>query len=362
MKSIIYGSATYFSTIVVMSLAAQQAAAQESWKDDFSFSGDLRPRYEYIDSEEATVRPRERFRVRLGAAMEVNQNVEVIVRLASGGDNPVSTNESFDGGFTRKPIGIDLAYADWTINEDVHLLVGKVRNPLHRAGGHALIWDSDLNPEGVAVSYESGILSGTAGTYFVEERSSMDDSMLLAVQGGVKFDVGSAGELSAGLGYHAYTEMKGNQPLWLGVPFGNSVDEDGNLLYDYRQVEVYGEFATSIGELPVSFFANYVKNTEVDDNDIGYAFGAKVGKAGEPGTWQASWAWQELQADAVVALFTDSDFGGGGTDSRGHTIKARYALADNWAVGGTLFVNEVNLASGMPKDYTRLQVDLEFDF
>jgi hypothetical protein len=59
---------------------------------------------------------------------------------------------------------------------------------------------------------------------------------------------------------------------------------------------------------------------------------------------------------------TDSDFGNGGTDARGHTIKAAYALKDNWTVGGTLFVNEIDLASGTPRDYTRLQLDLVFSF
>ena len=87
-----------------------------------------------------------------------------------------------------------------------------------------------------------------------------------------------------------------------------------------------------------------------------------IGKAGKPGTWQASWAWQELEADAVIATFTDSDFGNGGTDARGHTIKAVYALKDNWTLGGTLFVNEIDLASGSPRDYTRLQLDLNFSF
>jgi len=176
------------------------------------------------------------------------------------------------------------------------------------------------------------------------------------------FDLSDAANLTAGVGYHDYTETMGNLPFWLGVPFGNSVDANGFLLYDYNQVEAFAEFTTSIGELPLIFFANYVQNTDVDVNDTGIAFGGQLGKAGEPGTWQASIAWQELEADAVVALFTDSDFGGGGTDAKGYTLKGKYALTDNWALGGTLFLNEVELASGSPRDYNRLQLDLEFKF
>lgn len=350
------------AAISIGSLAPNKILAQESWTDSISFKGDLRPRYESIDSEGSEERNRGRFRIRVGLTAEVNDNVDVIFQLASGGDNPVSTNQSFDGGFTRKDVGIDLAYADWTPNDDMHVYVGKMKNPIHRAGSHALIWDSDLNPEGVAVGYESGAFFGTAGTYFVEERSSTDDSLLLSVQGGMTFDVSGTSKLTAGIGYHDYTETMGNLPFWLGVPFGNSVDANGNLLYDYNQVEAFAEFVTAVGDLPLSFFANYVQNTEVDVNDTGTAFGGQIGKAGEPGTWQASVAWQELEADAVVALFTDSDFGGGGTDAKGYTVKGKYALTDNWALGGTLFLNEVELASGAPRDYNRLQLDLEFKF
>lgn len=336
--------------------------AQDSWTDSISFKGDFRPRYEYIDMEGLPENDRGRFRIRVGMSADVKDDVKVVFQLASGGDNPVSTNQSFDGGFTRKDIGIDLAYADWTANDEWHVFVGKMKNPIHRAGSHALIWDSDLNPEGVAVGFESGAFFGTAGTYFVEERSLTDDSLLLTAQGGMHFEMSENSMLTAGAGYYAYTNTVGNSPFWIGLPFGNSVDANGNLIYDYHQLEVFAEYETTIGKIPLSLFVDYVQNLEVDLNDTGTAFGARIGKADEPGTWQASWAWQELEADAVIATYTDSDFGGGGTDARGHTIKAAYALAENWTVGGTLFLNEVGLASGSPQDFTRLQLDLNFSF
>ena len=361
MKSISYAVSIAVLTIV-SSLASQTSVAQDSWTDSISLKGDIRPRYEAIDEEGEEDRGRGRFRIRLGMTADVNENVKAIIQLASGGDNPVSTNQTFDGGFSRKDIGIDLAYVDWTPNDDLHVFAGKMKNPLHRAGGHALIWDSDLNPEGVALDYEMGIFSGTIGSFAVEERSSSDDSLLLAFQGRANFDLDESGEINVGIGYMDYSETVGNVPFYNGDGKGNSVDVNGNLLFDYNLIEVFAEYATNVGDMPISVFANYVENTEVDVNDIGYAFGAQIGKAGEPGTWQASWAWQELEADAVMATFTDSDFGGGGTDSKGHTIKGKYALADNWAIGGTLFLNEVDLASGVPHDYNRLQLDLEFKF
>lgn len=362
MKSVSCAGPYAVFTLAVLSMLPLASFAQDNWVDSISFKGDFRPRYESIDEDGSPGRDRGRFRIRVGMTAEVNDDVDVIFRLASGGDNPVSTNQSFDGGFSRKDIGIDLAYADWTPNDEMHVFVGKMKNPIHRTGGHALIFDSDLNPEGVAVAYESGAFFGTAGTYFVEERSTTDDSLLLSVQGGMNFDFADNGELTVGLGYYDYTDAQGNRPFWIGLPFGNSVDANGNLLFDYNLVQGFAEYSTNFGKMPLSFFIDYVENTEVDVNDTGQAFGVKIGKTGEPGTWQASWAWQKLEADAVIATYTDSDFGGGGTDAKGHTIKGAYVLSEHWTVGGTLFLNEVDLASGTPHDYTRLQLDLNFAF
>ncbi len=336
--------------------------AQESWTDSISFSGDLRPRYESIDEDGEEGRQRGRFRIRLGMTADVNDNVRAIVRLASGGSNPVSTNQSFDGGFSRKDIGIDQAYVDWAPNDATHVYVGKMKNPFVRAGGHALIWDSDLNPEGVALLWESGAFFATAATLFVEERSSTDDSILFAVQGGAEFEVAGDSDLRVGASYYDYSETIGNAPFYDGNARGNTVDANGNLVFDYSQLEIFAEWSLKVGDMPLSVFADFVRNSDASTNDTGIAFGAQVGKASAPGSWQASWAWQDLEADAVIATFTDSDFGGGGTDGSGHVLKAEYALAENWVLGGTLFLNEIEENIGNEHDYTRLQLDLEFSF
>jgi len=343
-------------------LSPAETRAQDSWVNSISVKGDVRLRYEAIDEDGEEQRNRGRFRARLGLTADVNDNVKAIIQFASGGDNPVSTNQTFDEGFSRKDVGLDLAYLDWTPNDNTHLYGGKMKNPFHRAGGHALVWDSDLNPEGVALKYESGGFFGTGGLMFVEERSSADDSLLLAVQGGYAFDVTDGAKLTAGASYYDYTETVGNAPFYNGKAKGNSVDANGDLVFDYRQFELFAELATRLGDMPLSVFADVVQNTDAGAEDTGYAVGAALGKAHAPGTWQASVAWQDLEADAVIGTFTDSDFGGGGTDASGFTIKGKYSLADNWVLGGTLFLNEVDKSIGNEHDFTRLQLDLEFKF
>lgn len=343
-------------------LAPSDATAQESWTDSISIKGDVRLRYDTTREEGDPDRDRGRFRARLGLTADVNENVTAIVQFATGGDNPVSTNQSFDGGFDRKDLGLDLAYLDWTPNDNTHVYGGKMKNPLHRAGGHALIWDSDLNPEGVAIKYETGGFFGTAGLLFVEERSTADDSLLSVLQGGYSFEVADGAQLTAGIGYFSYSDTVGNAPFYDGSARGNSVDLNGDLILEYQQVEVFAELDMKLGDLPFQLFADFVQNSDADTADSGFAFGAAIGKVGDPGTWQASWVYQDLEADAIISTFTDSDFGGGGTDNEGHVIRGKYGLADNWALAGSLFLNEVDSFAGSPHDYDRLQLDLEFKF
>jgi hypothetical protein len=64
----------------------------------------------------------------------------------------------------------------------------------------------------------------------------------------------------------------------------------------------------------------------------------------------------------VVGLITDSDFGGGGTDAKGHVLSGSYAFHDSWSFKATYFINEIDLASGNPRDFDRLMLDLKFEY
>ena len=334
----------------------------ETWIDRIDFKGDFRLRFDREAEDNQTERERSRFRARFGFTAEVTDDIEFVLQLASGGDNPVSTNQSLDDGFSRKDVGVDLAYVDWTINDQFGLLAGKMKNPLFRAGSVPLVWDGDLNPEGAALVFSSGGLFATAAGFAVEERSGDNDSLLYAAQVGYKFPIGENASLTAGIGYFGYTNTIGNEPFYDGNARGNTVDTEGNYVYDYKDTEAFAEFGTKVGGWPLKIYAHYVQNNEVSDQDTAYAFGAKIGSAKADGDMEFSWTWQDLEADALIGTFSDSDFGGGGTDSEGHMFKGKYVLTKNVALGGTLFLNTIDRAAGIDSDYDRIQIDLEFKF
>ena len=82
----------------------------------------------------------------------------------------------------------------------------------------------------------------------------------------------------------------------------------------------------------------------------------------EKGTWDLTYFYEKLEADATVGLLADSDFGGGGTDVKGHVFSGTYAFHKNWNFKATYFINEIDLAANNNTDYERLMLDLNFKF
>jgi hypothetical protein len=352
------------AAIISSSCCAADACAQEEshWTDAVDLIADFRLQYDGIREDGEEDRDRARYRAHLGASVQFSDKVKGYFVYGTNGDNPVSGNEEFDGHYRFDDLGVEFAYVDWTANDRTTIYVGKMKNPLFRPGGHPLFWDSDFNPEGIALNYKSGMLFTRAAAFVVEKRSSADDSQLFAAQGGFSRNLSTDINLIAGLGYYNYTNTVGNQPFENRGARGNSVDAQGNLVFDYRILQLFAQFDFTLGDFPFALFADYANNTEVNVNNAGYSFGIKAGKAKAPGTWQMSWAYQDIEADAVIGTFNDSDFGGGGTDAEGHLIKGKYIIAERWILGGTLIVTEVEKNAGSGHDYSRLQLDIEFNF
>jgi len=353
----------------ILLLASTAAVAEgDSWVDRVAFKGDFRLRYEVVDLEGVAKLDRTRYRARFGLSAKVSNDVNFVLQLASGGNDPVSTNQTIGDGFSTKDFGIDLAYVDWKISDRLNLYGGKMKNPMFRAGGLPLVWDSDLNPEGIALTYKSGMFFGTAGSFSVEQRATDDDSLLYVAQMGMKFPMGDSSRLTAGVGYFAYTNTIGNLPFYNARPKGNTVEGVGTIVplgsyvYDYKNTEIFAQLDMMLGDWPLKVAVHATQNSEVSVEDTAYGFGMALGSSKDHGDMEFVWAYQDIEADAVIATFNDSDFGGGGTDASGHILQAKYAISKKIVVGGTLFINKVGKFQGTERDYSRLQLDVEFKF
>lgn len=363
------------------------------WAEKVKISGDFRYRHEHIDSERVVGsrvgwrngRDRDRIRARLMLEAIVNGNWGLGFRLASGereilvdsslnaesfGD-PISSNQTLKQDFSSKDVWIDLAYFDWHPQDIAGLNVfgGKIKNPFYSVGKNQLIWDSDLNPEGIAVKYTRKINAKNTiyingGGFWVDESSAGADASLWGVQSYVKHTIGNPDYILGGVSYWDYGNIRGQVDNY-GILAGNTADPTGTMwASDYDLLEIFVEYGTEMFGLPATVFGSWVKNlVAVSNQDTGWILGATLNKASDPGSWQVGYNYRELEADAVFGAFTDSDFIGGGTNGRGHVMNFVYQVAKNVQAALTYFHNE-NDRGGMSRDldYRRIQTDLILKF
>ncbi|UCC78923.1 MAG: putative porin [Candidatus Zixiibacteriota bacterium] len=341
-----------------------------NWWEDINMKGDLRYRHEMIDTENGDARHRHRLRARLGIYGDANDYTRIGIQLATGSDNPVSTNQTLDNGFSTKNIMLDMAYLEivpkW--EPGLSLTAGKFKNLFYKPGSSELLWDSDLNPEGALVNYtvknKDYDFTLIGAGLWIEERFSEEDSWMAAGQAIFRYRIDEKKtNIAVGGGMFNYVNTKGFEPFFdSGEPMGNTVDTAGLYLNDYELLELFVEGNHKLDNIPVTAVFNYVTNTAVDSLDTGWLVGIHINKAKEPGSWAFRYIYRNLEKDAVLGAFTDSDFRGGGTDAKGHEIGGSYQLAKNSTLNLTYFINQIGLELDDKEDFRRLQADLQLKF
>jgi len=342
----------------------EEQSAKSSWTDTIRWKGDFRYRYETFDIENQPNRDRNRIRARAALIADVTPTIEVGLGLASGGDDPVSSNQTLGGGGSTKDLRIDLAYFDWDGLKDSHVYGGKFANYVLRPGKNGLLWDGDWRPEGTGIKWDNGKFFANALGTWIESDSKAGSSFAYLTQAGVKLPIGDNFELTTGVGYHVF-DTAGNKSFYGDDDdfYGNSFNPiTATYLYDYEELELFAELSFDMFGHPLQLFGDWVQNQAVDENDIGWAVGFKYGSAKNKGEWQIGYVYEKLEKDAALGLLTDSDFGGGGTNAKGSIIKGSYAIHKNVNANLTYFINKVGLDLEDPIDFKRLQLDLAFKY
>lgn len=339
-------------------------ATKAGWANTMRWKGDFRYRYESFDIEGQPDRNRNRIRARAALIADVTPTIEVGLGIASGGEDPVSSNQTLGGGGSSKGLNLDLAYFDWSGLTNTHVLGGKFKNFLVDSGSNALLWDSDWRPEGIGFSWANNTFFVNGMGNWIESDSKKEQSFAYATQVGVNMAIGNDIKLVAGMGYYVF-DTKGLKSFFAEDDdfFGNSFDPITlTYLYDYEEIELFGGLGFSLLDRPLLVFGTYVENQAADENDTAFSFGFKYGKTEEKHDWDFGYVYKHLEADAALGLLVDSDFGGGGTDAKGHVFKASYGLARGLAAKLTYFITAAGIKSSNPIDSNRLQLDLSFKY
>jgi len=139
----------------------------------------------------------------------------------------------------------------------------------------------------------------------------------------------------------------GKKPFWLDLAY-----------LDYHPLWAKG-LDLQAGKIEVPFYRPN-KNQLIWDHDLTPEGGA-INKAKDPGSWQFDYDYRDIQADAVVGQFNDSDFVGGGTGGRGHRFGVGYVLTKNVVPALNYYLASYE-GRNNNTDYRRLQADVVVKF
>ena len=321
-------------------------------------SYDFRYRYEYTDDEsKVSKRRRNRIRARLGSEFKPSDQLIIKFRFATAEENSTSSNQTLGHGFSLSDIGMDQFYFGYAINQSSKIVVGKQSNPFFRSNKGELIYDGDFNPEGVAFQFNKGIYFGTLGL-FSYDKTSFESVSIDGFQIGFSDSFNEETSFKIALAQYNFDKIKGRpatEITWNGKVFGNQMDIDGTYLNDFNITNITAEVKTMIGTqlIPALFFLDIVDNKDAKNDEKGFQTGIKL-KFNR--LWEATYLYKDVEKNAVFGALVNSDFGGGGTDHKGHQMIISYSFSEKLSFDFIWFDNKKR----METDYQSAFLDFKY--
>ncbi|MBU0650805.1 putative porin [bacterium] len=321
-------------------------------------------RYETGKTKGSVTRNREFFSFRYGFETDINEDLKIGARLATGGNNPRTTWQTMGNSFETKDINLDKAYFEYTPFEGVRILGGKFNDEAIFTTNDWL-FDSDYTFEGQSlclskdISDDFGVFFNTGAFVLDEIAGSNHDPYMVYAQPGIKGNLSSALSYKAGLAYYVFGNTVGNNLDYTS----NSNTLDGtSLKHRYNVLNPNTILTYNLGDsdYAVSALGEYSYNDA--PGDFGYLLGAKIGhkKVKNPNSWQIGYNWRYLERDAFLDAFPNASAYGGQTNIKGHAFCGSYALTENVVTSFTYY--RIRGIDGDDESDNRLQVDLAFSF
>lgn len=342
------------------------------------WSGDLRLREQSEELGTGDTRNSQKLRARLGVKFEVKQNLMTEFRLAtsrSGNSSNQSLGDSKEPGQARRYFGLDLAYGRLEPLKEVSLYAGRIPQIHDRPGKSQILLDSDFALEGAAakisvpLANEWSFQTNWGSTWLRENYDSYysveeTDSMLNWGQLSISWTRGDA-KANLGTGFFNFSAIQGRKFSELSVggsARGNTDKGDGSFKDTYIPRQYFLDLSTKWEGFSYGLFAESIANTEANDPNRAWMAGIQFGK----NQWSLSCSFQDLESDSVVGVFTDSDFAGGMTSSRGWILAGQWKFNQSAQVGITHYQNQriedAGVKIGQSVSYIRTHFDLSLMF
>lgn len=319
--------------------AAKADLKKSDWASKMKINGDFRYRQEWRDDETGLGKSRQRIRARVGLKAKVNDEVKFGMRLATGGKEPTSTNQDLGNTFIDKGFFLDRAYITYSPKaiEGLDITLGKMAKPWYEASD--LVFDGDVNPEGIAAQYTCGPVTLAAGNFIVQEEVT-DDIRLMMLQAVGKMAPSDDVKVTLGTTYFGVANDQNDT-----AAFQDGFDiVDGFAVADVKAA------------LPLKVTAHVANNFAADSDSSAFL----VGLGTKTGKWKFAYNYRRLEANSVIDGLNDSDFGRGETGWEGSKLTAGYSISKNFSAGAAWFFANKEIDGDGEMDM--LQLDLKAKF
>ena len=329
-------------------------------ENDLKFKGDLRLRTQYETQGEDS-RLRERIRFRLGASKELSEQTTVKFGFATGSDDLRSTNQTFDNTFETPDIRFDYAYIDQKLSNQLSLRAGKMKNPIWKPSD--LLWDSDINPNGVSFQYKKAHYNITSALLILEENvnSTNKDPIMAVIQPQIKWNLTPAIQIKNAIGLYLTQHVKG---VSLNHTAETNTGATTALPNEFAPIvlSAQADLTDQLGLELLRPFGELVINNNADSNNRGGLIGLTVGnkKVKQFGSWQSKIIYRYIEADAWLDMLPDSDAYGGATNTKGLELILKYGLSKNISVVLDYYMMDVIDGTSNSQSLAQLDFNVKF--
>ena len=355
-----------FTTLV---LALPMGPLEAQAPSPLRFIGDFRVRYENTSQANGVLSTsKEVVRLRAGITYALRPDIAVRARVATGsGNDPNSTDITLSQFVNDFEMSLDLAAIELN-RRHWGAVAGKFTNPLFAPT--ELVWDGDVNPQGVGGRLTAGdpgrVAATLTGLYFIIDQQT---GGLGSDMGGAQLTLRAAPDsdwrLVASAAYYDYRlrslvnadagDIRTNRLAAGGSRYLSDFDLiDAAVTVEHRG---FGE------RWPMRVVGNYVTNQGADTLNTGWQGDVYVGRVQRPHDVRGRYGFAVVETDAVLAAFSH-DNTTIATNTETHTLAVDAVPVSGLLLNATWYVYRPHVvAVGAPREFqNRLRLNATVTF
>ncbi len=299
-------------------------------------------------SGKSTHRSRPRYRLKFGAVTQFKDSPFLLGAQLETATSNDSNNADFGGFWDKKGGGINVGrlYFNYKIDDNTRVTFGK------HGGIYTLpnmLWDGDLNPEGISETWKIGDVTFNAGQYLIDNENEsratpgdpkVDDDFMLMIQAILK-----SGDLTVSPIYMTSTSGQSTYPESGSFSGGNSQQyfrhfDLAVLPFEYKVStgKIFGAIgknfeSKSLQSDPASPFHDSLMSGK--DRGSLANLGYQHGSAKKEGQSQWSLEYRYIEGAAYSPNLSDSDWSQGLLNQAGFAFNYKYKITDFFEISGS---------------------------